>query len=283
MDGDQGIPINIGFTNSNNDFIDKDFIQTVFANVISNTPDDRKYNGKPYFVLDPANRGLYFMNITKDGLEKFGLSVAGAIEGEVQLRSASGFDLDSSASFVFINDSLGVGTSTPNINSVIDIVSTTKGLLKPRMSTLQRTALGVLLANIDADKGMEVYDLDTLSAWSWDGTQWVAAGAGGGATLEERIMFDSNLDTIRDVYYNGVLTFGSFNIDTVRIATLEFETSTDGISWTSHGTIAASGTPPAALNSWVSSNGSGNWYLRLSAVYNAAQTLPTGTQWTLTR
>ncbi len=185
----------------------------------------------------------------------------------------------------FINSAkpFGFNTITPNANAQVDIVSTIKGFSKPRMSTAQRSALGVLLANVDADKGMEVYDLNTLSGFKWNGTQWVEDGAGGTPTVEERIMFDSNLDVVRVIYYSGVLTFGAFNIDGVKIDTLEFETSTDGITWTSHGSIVASGTPPAALNAWVALNGSGNWYLRLSAVYKAGQTLPTGTQFSFER
>lgn len=346
-DGQQGIPISDGFTVSKDDNIDKDYIQSDLAGALGRIPEDRKYSGKPIFVLDAADRGKYYMNAAKNGWEQFGATApAGTVEGAIQLRDALGNALAANDEFYFNGTILNLGSLTdflnltkyriegkvtsaatfslrgdsgygelylydtgttkihinanlsakisipvalgtlsePNANAQLDIVSTTKGFSKPRMSTAQRVALGVLLANVDTDKGMEVYDLDTLSDWSWDGTQWVEEGyGGGGATLEERIMFDSNLDTVREIYFNGVLTLGAFNIDTVRIATLEFETSTDGVAWISHGTIAASGTSPAALQSWINTNGSGNWYLRLSVVYEAAQTLPTGTQWTFTR
>ena len=404
-DGQQGISISSGFTLSEDDFIDKDFIQSTLANALANIAIERRYNGKPIYVLEPANRGLYFMNIAKDGFIKIGsvaqsnltaiipptvnndetegydigslwldtaaneyyrcadasfgaavwplttltadelatvavsgqysdllglpnLSPAGA-DKQVQFNDGGVYGIDALFSYDKASKTLLIGPSggqaaqlregtmtlfdaagqiivslqanptggimlingddgsatidaAPGNDFIFKLDSTTKGFLKPRMTTIQRVALGVLLGL--GDEGMEVYDLDTLSSHTWDGTQWVEAGSGGGgATLEERVMFDSNLDTVREIYYNSVLTIGAFSIDTVRIATLEFETSTDGVTWTSHGTIAASGTPPAALQTWIDTNGSGNWYLRLSVVYKAGQTLATGTQWTFTR
>lgn len=69
-DGQQGIPISSGFTLSEDDFVDKDFIQSTLAAALGNIPAERRYNGKPIYVLEPANRGLHFMNITKDGFVK---------------------------------------------------------------------------------------------------------------------------------------------------------------------------------------------------------------------
>lgn len=285
--GQQGIPISSGFTNSENDFVDKDYIQTVLANALGNTPAERRYHGKPIFVLEAANRGKYYMNETLDGWEQFGsASAAAGNTNQIQVNNTGAFSAFTTFVWDVVNSILGVGTAIPNPNAKIDIVSTTKGFLKPRMSTAQRIALGGLLSNVDSDKGMEVYDLDTLSGFKWNGTQWVedgSGGGGGGTGTEERITFDSNLDTVRVIYYNGVLTFGTFNIDVIILDNLEFETSTDGTTWVSHGNISVSGTPPVALNNWIAANGSGNWYLRLSVTYEAGETLPTGTQFTFER
>ena len=50
---------------------------------------------------------------------------------------------------------------------MLDISSTTGGLLTPRMSTAQRNGIATPAT------GLLVYDLNTLSFWQYDGTQWV--------------------------------------------------------------------------------------------------------------
>jgi hypothetical protein len=61
----------------------------------------------------------------------------------------------------------GVGISesapiTPHTSSILELQSTTKGFLAPRMSTAQRTSLGT------PAPGLLVYDTDTKSFWYWD-------------------------------------------------------------------------------------------------------------------
>jgi hypothetical protein len=61
----------------------------------------------------------------------------------------------------------GVGISelapiTPHASSILELQSTTKGLLAPRMSTAQRTAI------VSPAPGLLVYDTDTKSFWYYD-------------------------------------------------------------------------------------------------------------------
>ena len=49
---------------------------------------------------------------------------------------------------------VGIGTVTPNASSVLDITSTTQGMLTPRMTTAQRVAIA---SPVD---GLMVYDTD---------------------------------------------------------------------------------------------------------------------------
>lgn len=65
--------------------------------------------------------------------------------------------------------SINTTANPPNTNSMLDISSNSKGLLIPRLSTAQRTGMGLAAA----DEGMTVYDTDTKSYWLWDGTAWV--------------------------------------------------------------------------------------------------------------
>lgn len=66
------------------------------------------------------------------------------------------------------NAQVGIGTATPNATSVLDVSSTTKGLLAPRMTTAQRIAIatpanGLLVFDTDI-KSFHYYDTST-SAW----------------------------------------------------------------------------------------------------------------------
>ena len=61
---------------------------------------------------------------------------------------------------------IGVGTNSPSKSAVLDLTSTTKGLLTPRMTTLQRNAiaspaLGLLVYNTDA-ASFNTYNGSTL-------------------------------------------------------------------------------------------------------------------------
>ncbi|GAA4161102.1 hypothetical protein GCM10022217_26230 [Chryseobacterium ginsenosidimutans] len=66
---------------------------------------------------------------------------------------------------------VGIGTPTPNSSSMLDITSTTKGLLMPRMSTGQRTSIA------SPATGLQVYDTTTNSFWYFNGAVWVNSGA----------------------------------------------------------------------------------------------------------
>ncbi len=63
------------------------------------------------------------------------------------------------------NGRVGVGTASPDNNAALDISSSTKGILIPRMSTAARLT-------IPATNGMLVYDITSKSFWVNDGTTW---------------------------------------------------------------------------------------------------------------
>ena len=75
--------------------------------------------------------------------------------------------------FITVNTvaQVGIGTTTPNSNAMLDVESTTKGFLPPRMTTAQKNTLGGSLNS--ADKGMLVFDTDLTAFYYWDGTQWL--------------------------------------------------------------------------------------------------------------
>ena len=67
------------------------------------------------------------------------------------------------------NGSLGLGTTSIVSTALFEMVSTTKGLLPPRMTTSERTAI-----NSPAE-GLIVYDLTIHKLFVYDGTTWQSA------------------------------------------------------------------------------------------------------------
>jgi hypothetical protein len=70
--------------------------------------------------------------------------------------------------------SVGIGTNAPNASAQLDITSTTKGMLIPRMTTAQRTAIAA------PANGLMVYDTNLASFYFYNGTAWAAVNSGGG-------------------------------------------------------------------------------------------------------
>lgn len=73
----------------------------------------------------------------------------------------------------------GVGINNSNANpdptAMLDVKSTNKGMLVPRMSTPQRTAI------VAPAVGLLVFDLTTNGFWYFDGTVWVQISSGAGS------------------------------------------------------------------------------------------------------
>jgi hypothetical protein len=61
---------------------------------------------------------------------------------------------------------LGIGTNAPNASALLDLTSTTQGLLLPRMTTAQINAIGSPAA------GLTVYNTDLLLICFYNGTAW---------------------------------------------------------------------------------------------------------------
>ena len=64
--------------------------------------------------------------------------------------------------------SVGIGITVPNTKAILDIGSTTKGVLFPRMTTSQKFAIAT------PPNGLMVYDIDKNELHQYDGTTWSA-------------------------------------------------------------------------------------------------------------
>jgi hypothetical protein len=63
---------------------------------------------------------------------------------------------------------VGIGTTTPEASAALDITSTTKGLLIPRMTDAQRQAISEPVA------GLMVYQTDVTSGFYYfNGNEWI--------------------------------------------------------------------------------------------------------------
>lgn len=89
---------------------------------------------------------------------------------------------------------VGIGTLTPDASAMLDVTSTNKGLLTPRMTTAQKAAIS------SPAVGLLVFDTDLNGFYYYDGSSWVSLSAAGGS---------SNDYTGWGDYVDGTYTSGS--------------------------------------------------------------------------
>lgn len=94
--------------------------------------------------------------------------------------------------------------STADSTAILDIISTTKGLLIPRMTTTQRTAIPTTVTSM----GLLVYDNTTNGFWFYNGTAWVDINASIFKTLNNVVVPGSAITIATDDF-----VFGSIQLD----------------------------------------------------------------------
>ena len=76
----------------------------------------------------------------------------------------------------YSQNSVGIGTTTPDANAVLDLQSTDQGLLVPRLTTVQRTN-ATFIGNITGtSQGLLVYDITDNTFYVWDTSNWNPVG-----------------------------------------------------------------------------------------------------------
>src|SRR3989339_497225 len=89
---------------------------------------------------------------------------------------------------------------TANSSAILDVKSNTKGLLIPRLTTVQREAIN------PAAIGLLVFDTDKNSFYYYDGAEWLALPQVSSSTAISDALFavkNSAGDTIFAVYNDG--------------------------------------------------------------------------------
>ncbi len=138
---------------------------------------------KGLLVFDNTFSQFWFYN----GAEWLALTGGGAADGGT-LDEAYNFGGSGAGRIITIdNGQVEFQTGTNNVKigytgastAILEIASTEKGLLIPRMSSAQRNVIS------SPATGLMVYDTDLNQFWYFDGTQWTALIGGGasGATI----------------------------------------------------------------------------------------------------
>lgn len=93
---------------------------------------------------------------------------------------------------VSAQNSVGIGTSTPNTHAVLELVSpgNNQGFLVPGLTTSQRTALASSLSA--GDNGLLVYDTGDSKFYFWQGSQWLPIKSGLELTAGSGIQITGN-------------------------------------------------------------------------------------------
>lgn len=80
------------------------------------------------------------------------------------------------SSHSYSQNNVGIGITSPAASAALDITSTSKGLLIPRMTTAERSAIAA------PAKGLMVFDTNTNSFWFHNGTTWTEMNGGSGSS-----------------------------------------------------------------------------------------------------
>ena len=103
-----------------------------------------------------------------------GSTITTVVRGNLLLGTTTdaGFQLDVNGT-ARIQTNLKVGAATAqNASAVLDVESTTKGVLIPRMTTVQRNAI------VTPATGLQIYNTTTNTNDYWNGTTWVSLSVG---------------------------------------------------------------------------------------------------------
>ena len=117
---------------------------------------------------------------------RFNLIVTGIVIGIILIGSR-----------VVAQNTVGIGTSEPNPNAVLDLNSPTnsQGFLAPRLRTAERNGIP---ASSPADDGLLVYDLEQKNFFYWHDGAWHAFIAEAGATDYQQLTLIGNILTLEN-------------------------------------------------------------------------------------
>lgn len=122
--------------------------------------------------------------------------------------------------------SIGIGTTTPDPNAVLDVHSNQKGVLFPRLTAAQQTTLASMLG--PSEMGMIVTDATTGRQMSWSGSVWNTIGASNPMTAAAPLTATTNnIQLNPGTTVGDLLTWDGTNWVNIQPAVQHFSYSVD--------------------------------------------------------
>jgi microcystin-dependent protein len=122
--------------------------------------------------------------------------------------------------------SIGIGTTTPDSKAVLDITSTQKGVLIPQLNAAQQTTLAGMLTTTET--GMLVTDAATGTLRYWNGSSWQAQTAANPLTAQVPLSVASNTISLNPGTAVGdLITWDGVNWVNAQPATQHFSFTVD--------------------------------------------------------
>ena len=89
--------------------------------------------------------------------------------------------------------SINTDGTTADVSAILDVKSTTKGFMMPRVTSAQRTSI------VSPALGLLVFDTDTKTIWAYNGSAWTnLTTAGGGGSLS--LPFSQTVNTTTSAF-----------------------------------------------------------------------------------
>jgi trimeric autotransporter adhesin len=140
----------------------------------------------------------------------------------------------------------GIGTTTPDPSSRLEVSSTTKGLLTPRMTTAQRNAI------VNPAQGLMIYntDLNCFNFYDQAKSTWVGIGCEAVPSTATGAI-DCNNSVVQGTYRQGE-ALNSSNTITLTInfsttGTYNISTTSNGMTFAGTGTVSTTGAQSIVL------------------------------------
>ena len=150
-------------------------------------------------------------------------------------------------STLLLAQSVGINNNSPHISSILDVQSSTKGMLVPRMTSIQRAAIATPAA------GLFVYDTDTNSYWYYNGTAWNVLSTGASTnfwTLSGTDIFNNTAGNV-GIGTGAPFAYGHGGNNKL----MEISNPNTGINIQSHLILSTNGTSGSAGSiTWASQN-----------------------------
>ncbi|WP_449399209.1 hypothetical protein [Chryseobacterium wanjuense] len=119
-------------------------------------------NDAPSATNDPAGKKLAVYN-TSTASSFYGLGVS---SNTLQIHAGSAANGEPGM-VLTRGGNAGIGAPAPNASAILELASTSKGFLPPRMTTAQRDAINPKPA------GLTIYNTSTNILQFWNGTSWI--------------------------------------------------------------------------------------------------------------